>query len=219
MELSKRLLTAANMVEANAKVIDVASDHGLLGLWLLEQQRINKLLLTDINPKALENAKNNALKLDLKPDFLVTDGLDNIKLKDYNTIIISGLGAKTIINILESKTIDINHIIILVPHTNPELIRKYMVKRGFKILDEKMVYEKGRYYFISKYQLNPTKYNKLEIYFSPFYKSFDQKLYIKYLKTELTKTNKLFKQIPFKYLNKKIKYFLKQRLIKKMLFK
>lgn len=219
MKLSKRLLTAAEMVPQNDRVIDVASDHGWLGLWLLKQNKIQQLLLTDINSKALANARKNAVTLNLNPDFIVTDGLNNIEVDQYDTIIISGLGAKTIVKILTNQSFNNNQTIILIPHTAPELVRKYMYKRGFKILAEKIVYENGLYYFISKYQLGHVHYKKSELLFSPYYFTFDRDLYKKYLQNCWQKNQKLIKQLPFKKLKLKSNYFYQQLLIKKMLLK
>ena len=80
MKLSKRLLTIADLIDTK-NVIDVGCDHALLDIYLTEKQL--NCRGTDISSKVLENAKNNVKKYNLekKIPLILTNGLENIKIR------------------------------------------------------------------------------------------------------------------------------------------
>ena len=102
MKLSKRLLTIADLIDTK-NVIDVGCDHALLDIYLTQEKQLN-CRGTDISSKVLENAKNNVKKYNLekKIPLILTNGLENIKIKKDDTIIIAGMGASTILEILNN---------------------------------------------------------------------------------------------------------------------
>ena len=89
-------------------VYDVGSDHALLAIALLKNKQTRKVVNIDINYKPLKAGLINLAKKHLTTKTLNVEnnGLRNISKKvrlqpDY--ICITGLGARTIIDIIESR--------------------------------------------------------------------------------------------------------------------
>ena len=151
--LNKRLETLSAFIKDGEIVLDVGCDHGLLGIYLTLNRKNIKVISSYINEKPLEKAKENLLKYNLqeKIETRLGDGLD-VMSNDVTTIIISGMGAENIINILKSiKEYDNINKLVLSPNNDFGLLRKEICKLGFKIINEKIVLEKGKYYLISEF--------------------------------------------------------------------
>ena len=150
--MNKRLLSIAKFIDKNDNLIDIGCDHGYLGIYLVQNNLVNDILLTDISKNALNYALNNIKKNNLEINTLVTDGLNNIDLSKYNTISISGMGATNIINILKPLK-KVNYITKLVIQSNNDLklLREEIIKLGYYLDDEITVYENNFYYVICKF--------------------------------------------------------------------
>ncbi len=161
--LNKRLLTLSAFIEKEDIVLDIGCDHALLEIYLVLNKNI-KVIGSDINSGPLEKAKENLKKyhLENKIELRLGDGLDTIS-SDINTIVISGMGGTSIINIL-SNIKKYPHIkkIIISPNNDFELTRKEISKLGFALKKEEMVLESGKYYLISEYKLGK---NKIDSFF------------------------------------------------------
>ncbi len=152
--LNERLLRISAHISNNTKVIDIGCDHGLLGIYLALNRVNMRIVLSDIKEKPLQMAKKNIIKYHLedKINLIQADGLavvpDNI-----DTIVISGMGAITMINILQ-KINDYPSIkkIVLYPNNDFSYVRENMNKLGFKIISEEIIKDNGKYYLIISYQ-------------------------------------------------------------------
>lgn len=213
MNLSKRLQTIANLVPNNSKVIDVGCDHGLLSIYLSNEKNCD-CIATDINENAIKNAKVNITKYKAQNvETKVCDGINKIKINKSDYIIIAGMGTTTIKHILSSDNISNNLII----SSNNQLyeLRKFVVKLGYYIADEKYIEERRKKYIIIKFQKGHKKYSKEDLKYGPI-----SKKNIDYLLYELEKLYEIKEKIInsnfiVKYKNKKeIKNLLK--LINKM---
>ena len=62
-KLSKRLEQIASFItKDNKKIIDIGCDHGLLSIYLANKYNDIKIIASDINKNALNNAVNNIHK-------------------------------------------------------------------------------------------------------------------------------------------------------------
>lgn len=177
MKLSKRLETIASLIPNQRNIIDVGCDHGLLDISIALKENIN-ITATDISPKAIENAKQNAKNYNVynKIKFIVTDGLNNIDIKEDDALIISGMGAHTMIDILKDRKLPSN--IILSAHRDIELIRRFLVSIGYYIKEEKVVYEK-KWYVILLFEKGSKIYTEDDYILGVYAK--ENKEYLKYL--------------------------------------
>ena len=124
--LSKRLNAVASFVPKGAQAIDIGCDHGYLGIYLTKEGLVKSIILTDIKESALNQAKKNILKAKLDIKTILTNGLENVNTNDLDTIIISGMGTKTIIDILNTGCLD--RIENLVLSSNNNLYNPFSVK-------------------------------------------------------------------------------------------
>ena len=189
---SKRILAIASFIDATDNLIDVGCDHGYLGIYLKKNNKVNDLLLTDLRSSALNNAIENIQKYNLDINTYLTDGIKKIKIKNYNTISISGMGTQTIIKILSElkKKNTINKLIIQ-SNNDLDILRSCINNMGYYLEDEKVVYENDIYYVICKFIKNDKKNTNEEIRFGLIKK--DKIEYYEYL---IEYYNGILKQIP-----------------------
>lgn len=211
MNLSKRLKTIADLVDTTS-IIDVGCDHAYLDIYLSNLGI--SCLGVDISKNVIDNALKNLEKYNVndKVKILLNDGLKDITLKDTDTVIISGMGTSTILNILSD--LKGTNPLIISSNNDLELLRREIIKKGYKIDDEKVVYEKGHYYVIIKFIYGNKKYKKVDYKYGPVSKH--DKAYMTYI---LNKNKKIYSSMPEKYIFKKIKLCLEIKKINKLLNK
>lgn len=170
--LSDRLMMVASLVKNNANVLDVGTDHAYLPIYLRESGKCKKIIASDISENALEGARKNIEKYQT-PDIklVLSDGLDKIE-DEYDTLIISGMGTRTIIHILQNQKLPKN--IILSSNNNLFELRKFMNKIGYKIVNEVTCLEKGKWYDILSYEKGKEKLSKIKLLYGT---SKDKKYY------------------------------------------
>ena len=80
IKLSKRLEAISSLVPNNSKVIDIGCDHGLLDIYLYQNKISSKVIASDINENALNNAKENIKKNNLEKyiETRLGNGLDTL---------------------------------------------------------------------------------------------------------------------------------------------
>lgn len=204
MKISNRLKQIGDFVEDNSNLIDVGCDHALLDIYLYKTKKKLTITASDINEKPLENAKNNLIKYNLQDKIKLTkmDGIKNIN-KDIDTIIISGMGTKTIIDILLKDKAKLKNIKNIIISTNNDyyLLRKTLIKNNYYIEKEKIILEKNKFYPVILFKKGKKYHNKFTLKYGPYNK---EETYIKYLTKEKEKLQKINKNLPNKYLYKKI---------------
>ena len=104
---------------------------------------------------------------------VINDGLNNWKLTDhFNYVTISGMGAKTIADIIKNKPISLKvDYFIVVPNNNAHILRKLFADNKYSIIHESIIYENGYYYELIECSTNPNEglviSNEKDIYFGP----------------------------------------------------
>ena len=187
IKLSKRLETTGNIVlsKKSNKIIDVGCDHALLDIYLLQNDDSLRIVASDNKEKPLENAKQNIEKYSFlnKIEVCLKDGIEKID-KDIDTVIISGMGTETIIEILEKDKEELNHINRLIISSNNKypLLRNKITNMGFIISDEKIVYEENKYYIIIEFIKGKEKYSNEDLFIGPILKNNRNELFNKYYK-------------------------------------
>ena len=201
IKLSKRLDVISSLVPINSKVVDIGCDHALLDIYLYQNKISNRIIATDINENALANAKKNIKesKLDKYIDTRLGNGLDIINNTDLvDTIIISGMGAHTIVGILKNgldKLKSVNTIIIQ-SNTKLEFLRREVTKLHYMIVDEIIIEDNKKIYTIIKFVKGNKRYNRKELYFGPVLLKKNNIMFKKYVKNEYDKLNVLLKLLP-----------------------
>ncbi len=150
--LSKRLQAIADLTDRSETVADVGCDHGFLAIRLVEEGKAERVFATDIRSGPLEAAKEHILahRLEDRIDTIQCDGLQGIPHAD--TIVIAGMGGKTMLSILEAEPERAREArrLILQPQSEIPLFRRKLAGMGFLIDAEDLVEEDGKYYPIMR---------------------------------------------------------------------
>lgn len=185
INISNRLKTIAEIVlsKESQKIIDVGCDHALLDIYLLQNNPNLKLVASDNKELPLENAKKNILKYSFlnKIEVCLKDGIEDID-KDIDTIVISGMGEETIIDILEKDKEELKHVNRLIISSNNKYydLRKKIINLGFYITNEKIVFEDDKYYIIIEFTKGEKKYSDKELFMGPVLLQSKDNLFYKY---------------------------------------
>lgn len=161
MEISKRLITVAGMIEDCESLVDVGTDHGYIPIFLLNNKKVSYAIASDINKGPIDKAKKNINIYNLKNSIQcrLGGGLTTVEKGEVEVAIISGMGGNLIRDIIEERFEVFKSLkyAILQPVQNPEVLRKYIYDRGLRILEEKILKDEGVYYQILKvkYDNNP----------------------------------------------------------------
>ena len=211
IKLSKRLASIALNIDKEDKVVDIGCDHGYLSIYLKAVNGNKIVIATDINENALNMAKKNINKNRILIETRLGNGLDVINYNEVDTIIISGMGGNTILNILKKNKLKYIKKIVIQSNTDIPLIRKYINKLGYTIKNEQLIIDKNIYYIIITFSKGKHKYTKKELYFGPILLKENNELFKKKKTIELNKLEKILEKIPNK---KKITKYKLKKLIK-----
>lgn len=199
IKLSKRLLSIANLVDDNSKVVDIGCDHGLVSIYLAMNKQNISIIASDINQNALDNAIKNINKYHLEDKIKVclSNGLDNIN-DEIDTIIISGMGGHTIVDILTNNQEKLNTVnnIIIQSNNDIEYVRRKIVKLGYCISKEELILDKNIYYTVILFTKGKKKYTNKEYYFGPILLKENSKIFIERKNKEYTKLLNIKNNIP-----------------------
>lgn len=201
MKLSKRLQAAADYVEFKDKTLDIGCDHGYLDIYLALNKKNKLIIASDISDTVIKSTINNFNKF--KVNQLIktycTNGTADIK-DNYDTIIITGLGSYTIMEILSNaKKVDK---LIISSNNNWSLIRKDISKLGYTLHEETLVYEKKKLYSVMLFKKGKGSIPKKEIRVGK-YNIKNKNLY----KILFDESLRIYKKIPLKELGKKVYYY------------
>lgn len=157
-----RIKAIASLVDNDALVVDIGTDHAYLPIYLYENDITKNIVASDISSNALLFAKNNLEKYSLsgKIKLVVSDGFKNLD-ECFDIAIISGVGTETIKKILDNEVLP--NKLILSSHKNVSDLREYMFKIGYKIEKEIIVYENNIYYNIIKYVKGKDNLSKYDL--------------------------------------------------------
>lgn len=217
MKINNRLRSVASLVSCNTSIIDVGCDHALLSIYLYLNKENVKVIASDINEGPLNKARENIKKYDLddKIDVILNDGIKN--LDGFDTVIISGMGGLTVIDILENGNLENVNNIIVSPNNDEDIVREKITKLGYYIDDELLIKEKGKYYFVISFKKG--KKNKINYKYSEILLKKKDKTYIEYLTNEINKNKGIINKLDNKHLFLKFKLFLKNKKIKNIVEK
>ena len=219
LNISNRLKTIGDFTIDNTKIVDVGCDHGLLSIYIYQNRKNVSIVATDINEKPLNEARKNIKNygLENKIETRISNGLENINKEEIDTIIISGLGGNTIVEILSNylDKITISKNIIIQANNNIDKVRRFLIRNKFIIKDEKLVKENNIISTIILFERKNkiTKYNNDEMLFGPILLSEKNELFKELLYSDLKKYKNILYKIPNKYIRKRFKI---KRLIKKI---
>ena len=143
LPISKRLLCCASMVQPGSRVADIGTDHGYLGIYLLQSGAARHVIACDLRKDPLENARRNAklFGVDGKMELRLSDGLEKILPDEVDTVVMAGMGGDLIQKILSQcpwrKREGLQF--ILQPQSAGNVLRRWLCEDGFEIQREEPV--------------------------------------------------------------------------------
>ncbi len=140
--INNRLMKCAQMVCGKGIVCDVGTDHAYLPAYLVLNDKCKSAIAADIAEGPLEAARATVEKYKIsdRVSLILSDGLKNIPSEGITDVIMAGMGAETICEIIKCAQWlknDIN--IILQPMTKHPFLRQWLYKNGFEIIKEEAV--------------------------------------------------------------------------------
>ena len=161
MRLSRRLQAVADFVTMGSRVADVGCDHAYTAIYLAEHGISPNIIAMDVNQGPIDRAKENIKKYGYS-DIIETrksDGLEKLEEDEADTILIAGMGGPLMIQILTAKkeVMQTAKELVLQPQSEIHKVRYMLQEEGFLIVDENMVKEDEKYYFIMKAIKNSLK--------------------------------------------------------------
>lgn len=179
MKISNRLKVIASFIKDNSNVIDVGADHGLLEIYLLEQNKVNSLFAVENKVGPYSILKNN-LK-DYNVTLSLSDGIS--EMPEYvDTVVIAGMGGILISDILKAHKEKLTNVkqIVVDAHRDNRLVRETICNLGYYIEKEQIVFENNKYYSVISFLKGHQDYNEDELEWGyktsedPLFKSFKE---------------------------------------------
>ena len=142
LPISDRLLACAGFVNPGDRVADVGCDHGYLGIYLLKRNIARSVIASDLRKGPLQSAKDNGALYGVadRMEFYLSDGLKNVP-HDFDTMVCAGMGAETMISILEAAPWlqQEGYRLILQCQIKNCLLRRWLSENHFRILNEQIL--------------------------------------------------------------------------------
>lgn len=155
-----RLEKISSYISDNEKVLDVGCDQALLSKILAKRKIYS--IASDLRPNIIENAKKNLTPLEKEYiTFSVSNGVPAILNEEY-TLVLSGMGAHTILDILKNSNYRFNKI-ITISNNNNDILRTEMSKLNYYVLEEEIIKEKGKFYNLIVFDNVKRDYSKEQI--------------------------------------------------------
>lgn len=151
-KLAARLRAAAELVLPGVPAADIGSDHMYLPAYLARRRLCPHVIATDkaAAPCAKGRAFLAGLGLDGQVEVRRGDGLEVLTAGEVATIIVTGMGGCLIRDILAARPriADSARRLVLSPQKDVDLLRYYLADSGWRIVDERLIYEAGIYYTV-----------------------------------------------------------------------
>ena len=172
LPISDRLLSCAGFVHPGDRVADIGCDHGYLSIHLLTQGIASSCIASDVNEGPLQSAMRNARKFGVanKMEFCLSDGVQSVP-RDFNTLVCAGMGADTMIHILESAPWlkDNKYRLILQCQSKTPSLRQYLSENGWRITEESVLRDGRFLYTVMEVVFDPAhpSLTKAQCHFPP----------------------------------------------------
>lgn len=150
-ERGARLRATAELIPSGSRVADVGTDHGRLPRFVLSSGRASYCVATERHETRLARVRRpppegtSASRLELRWG----DGLDPLRPDDrLDVIVLAGMGARTIVRILDNPRrarLGARRL-VLQPQSEIALLRRWLASRKLVIVAETLVRDRGHFY-------------------------------------------------------------------------
>lgn len=152
MHIGSRLETIGRLVPQDAVLADVGTDHAYLPVWLIEHGCIAKAIAGDIAAGPCAAARSTIAQHGLQNSVEVRmgSGLAVLQPGEADCITIAGMGASTMIAILEADmaVAEAAELLILQPMAGAASLREWLCTHGWQLVEEELVDDAPHFYEI-----------------------------------------------------------------------
>lgn len=172
IHLSKRMEAVVNMVSPQSFAIaDIGCDHAYVSIALAQAKPGRKVLAMDVRTGPLQIARTNVEAFGMLEhiELRLSDGMEQLKPGEVDTVILAGMGGLLMVGILERGRAVLEYEkkpeLILQPQSDIPEVRKFLYAHGYCIEEEDMLIEEGKYYTLMRgtpKKLQESAYDQLE---------------------------------------------------------
>lgn len=178
--LTRRLEEIARRIPDDTVVADVGTDHGLLALSIAE--RVKCVYATDVSAASLQKLEGKLRENPISNIVpIVTDGLRGLDEEKIDVVVIAGMGAVTMEGILARAKLPNLKKLILCPHVGVEKLRPALGALGYRIADETMVEEDGKFYVILEAVRGEETFTRREAFYGKILPREKSAVFLRYL--------------------------------------
>lgn len=170
--LSERLQCCASFISGGIRVADIGCDHGYLGIHLLKEGLATSVIASDVNEGPLQSALHNARRYGVSDQmtFYLSDGVRNIP-RDFDALVCAGMGADTMIHILEDAPWlrSGQYFLVLQCQSKTPMLRRYLSDTGWCIVEESILRD-GKFLYtvmLVRWQPDAPRLTPGQCYISP----------------------------------------------------
>ncbi len=201
--LPLRLQQIMDMLLPYRSTADIGTDHALLPCSLARHPFWGgqKVIGTDVALEPLERGRENITRWGLwdRVELRQGWGLNPIGELEVDQVIISGLGGRKIAKIIKKggrETGGIYHF-FLQPHRDAFFLRKWLVERGWAIVNEEIEKEKGNFYLAIRFdrRVEERRYFDWELEIGPILIAKKPPLLSDYLEEKVQEFNTILEKI------------------------
>ncbi len=152
--LSNRMQALTDMVTPGTVITDVGCDHGFVSVYLVQKGISPRVIAMDVRSGPLEHAREHIREYGLEDriETRLSDGLHSLKTGEAAGMICAGMGGPLMEKILTEGREQAKEFreLILQPQSEIPHFRTFLMEEGYFLMDENIIYEEGKYYFMMK---------------------------------------------------------------------
>lgn len=193
-----RIETIKDMVKEGMVVADIGTDHALLPILLIQENKAKKVYACDIAEGPLQAAKDNIARFcdTNRIPTILSDGFQNVP-EDAQVAVIAGMGYISAKQILEDAQERLSNFQQIITEINRDeiLMRQWISAHHYTIEAEAYVYERKHHYCIISFTTDyHASYTEEQMVLGPCLMQQKDPAYIAYLKTCVDKYEAILKQ-------------------------
>ena len=176
-ELSLRLQTCLDALQPLQTIADIGTDHAYLPCAGVLKGQFKKAIAADVGIGPLEAAKTTISKYQLES--MIEPRLE-----------------------LDVKLSQSFQRLVLQPNLDANILRTFLMKNQFEIIDEKIVYDEKKFYevIVARWTREPIHYNELDIEFGPILRRLPScDVFQEKWQKEFNKNEEIIKQLPINH--------------------
>ncbi len=154
MQISDRLQLVVDFVDSCESMADIGTDHGYVPITLVKSGKVNKAYAMDVNKGPLKRAREHieAEGLSQQIETRLSDGMEQLKENEAETVVIAGMGGELMVRILKQKEQVLQTVktLVLSPHSEMFLVREFLWNNHYRIVREEMIQDAGKFYTVMK---------------------------------------------------------------------